>query len=41
MTDLTSSMKPGVPPREMMKELRTDIARKYGKTFSQLSLCGH
>ena len=38
---LTSSMKPGVPPREMMKELRTDRARKYGKTLSQLSLCRH
>lgn len=41
LTDLTSSIKPGVPPREMMKELRTDKARKYGKTLSQLSLCGH
>lgn len=26
--DLTSSMKPGFPPREMMKELRTDRAMK-------------
>lgn len=39
--DLTSTMKPGVPPREMMKELSTDSAMKYGKMRSQLSLPGH
>lgn len=39
--DLTSTMKPGVPPREMMKELSTDSAMKYGKIRSQLSLPGH
>lgn len=39
--DLTSTMKPGVPPREMMKELSTDSTMKYGKIRSQLSLPGH
>lgn len=38
---LTSSTKPGVPPREMIKELSTDRARKYGKILSQLSPRGH
>lgn len=40
-SDLISTMKPGVPPSEMMKELRTDRARKYGKILSQLSLRAH
>lgn len=38
---LTNRVNPGVPPREMMKELRVDTARKYGKTLSELSLCKH
>lgn len=38
---LISSMYPGVPPREMIKEVMTDKARKQGNTRWQLSLCLH
>lgn len=38
---LMSSMYPGVPPNEMIKEVMTDRARKYGKTRWQLSLLLH
>lgn len=40
VSHLTSTMKPGVPPREMMKELSTDSTMKPGKIRWQPSLSG-